>query len=104
MAANAEKSPLIRFVDELDFQQIPVSVKRNKKGECPSGLVLIDSNCELKGVESSSESSNGEEDELDSENTSTVMRSKHPAPVRKVEKFQKAARHERKESRGLQHL
>ena len=26
-----------------------------------------------------------------------------PAPVRKVEKFQKAARHERKESRGLQH-
>ena len=41
-----EKSPLIRFVDELDFKQIPVSVKRKKKEECPSGLILIDSNCD----------------------------------------------------------
>ena len=48
MAANVEKSPLIRFVDELDFKQIPVSVKRKEKEECPSGLILIDSNCELK--------------------------------------------------------
>ena len=55
MAANAEKSPLIRFVDELDFKQIPVSVKRKKKEECPSGLILIYSNCELKKVESSSQ-------------------------------------------------
>ena len=70
MAANLEKSPLIRFLDELDFKQIPVSVKREKIEECPSGLILIDSNCEF----------------------------------RKVEKFRKAARHERKESRGLQHL
>ena len=100
MAANVEKSPLIRFVDELDFKQIPVSVKRKKKEECPSGLILIDSNCELKKVESSSESFSGEEDELEGKNN----RTKHPAPVRKVEKFQKAARHERKESRGLQHL
>ena len=66
MAANVEKSPLIRFVDELDFKQIPVSVKRKRKEECPSGLILIDSNCELKRVESSSES--GEEDELEGEN------------------------------------
>ena len=64
MAANVEKSPLIRFVNELDFKQIPVSVKRKKKEECPSGLILIDSNCELKKIESSSESSSGEEDEL----------------------------------------
>ena len=64
-----EKSPLIRFVDELDFKQIPVSVKRKKKEECPAGLIL-DSNCELKRVESSSESSSGEEDELDGENNS----------------------------------
>ena len=63
-----EKSPLIRFVDELDFKQIPVSVKRKKKEECPSGLILID--CELKKVESSSESSSGEEDELEGENNS----------------------------------
>ena len=70
MAANVEKSPLIRFVDELDFKQIPVSVKRKKKEECPSGLILIDSNCELKKVESSSESSSGEEDELEGENNS----------------------------------
>ena len=102
MAANVEKSPLIRFVDELDFKQIPLSVKRKKKEECPSGLILIDSNCELKKVESSSESSSGEEDELEGENNN--IRTKHPAPVRKVETFQKAARHERKESRGLQHL
>ena len=61
-----KRSPLIRFVDELDFKQIPVSVKRKKKEECPSGLILIDSNCELKRVESSS----GEEDELDGENNS----------------------------------
>ena len=52
MAANVEKSPLIRFVDELDFKQIPVSLKRKKKEECPSGIILIDSNCELKKVES----------------------------------------------------
>ena len=70
MAANVEKSPLIRFVDKLDFKQIPVSVKRKKKEECPSGLIIIDSNCELKGVESSSESSTGEEDELEGENNS----------------------------------
>ena len=65
-----KKSPLIRFVDELDFKQIPVSVKRKRKEECPSGLILIDSNCELKRVESSSESSSGEEDELEGENNS----------------------------------
>ena len=59
-----EKSLLIRFVDEFDFKQIPVSVKRKKKEECRSGLILIDSNCELKRAESSSESSSGEEDEL----------------------------------------
>ena len=70
MAANVEKSPLIRFVDELDFKQIPLSVKRKKKEECPSGLILIDSNCELKKVKSSSESSSGEEDELEGENNS----------------------------------
>ena len=70
MAASVEKSPLIGFVDELDFKQIPVSVKRKKKEECPSGLILIDSNCELKKVESSSESSSGEEDELEGENNS----------------------------------
>ena len=70
MAANVEKSPLIRFVDELDFKQILVSVKRKKKEECPSGLILIDSNCELKKVECSSESSSGEEDELEGENNS----------------------------------
>ena len=64
------KSHLIRFVNELDFKQIPVSVKRKKKEECPSGLILIDSNCELKKVESSSESSSGEEDELEGENNS----------------------------------
>ena len=64
------KTPLIRFVDELDFKQIPVSVKRKKKEECPSGLILIDSNCELKKAESSSESSSGEEDELEGENNS----------------------------------
>ena len=67
MAANVE-SPLIRFVDELDFKQIPVSVKRKKKEECASGLILIDLNCELKKVESSTESSSGEEDELEGEN------------------------------------
>ena len=65
-----KKSPLIRFVDELDFKPIPVSVKRKRKEECPSGLILIDSNCELKKVESSSESSSGEEDELEGENNS----------------------------------
>ena len=69
MAANVEKSPLIRFVDELYFKQIPVSVKRKKKEECPSGLILIDSNCELKRTESSSKSSSGEEDELEGENS-----------------------------------
>ena len=67
MAENVEKSLLIRFVDELD---LPVSVKKKKKEECPSGLTLIDSNCELKKVESSSESSSGEEDELEGENNS----------------------------------
>ena len=41
-----EKSPLIRYVDELDIKQIPVSVKRKKKEECPSGLILTDSNCD----------------------------------------------------------
>ena len=45
-----------------------MSVKRKKKEECPSGLILIDSNCELKRVESSSENSSGEEDELEGEN------------------------------------
>ena len=65
-----EKRPLIRFVDELDFKQILVSVKRKKNEECPSGLIRIDSNCDLKRVESSSESSSGEEDELEGENNS----------------------------------
>ena len=65
-----KKSPLIRFVDELDYKQIPVSVKRKKKEECPSGLILIDSNCELKRVECSNESSSAEEDELEGENNS----------------------------------
>ena len=65
-----KKSPLIRFVDELDFKQIPVSVKRKKKEEYPSRLIRIDSNCDLKRVESSSESSSGEEDELEGENNS----------------------------------
>ena len=65
-----EKTRFIRFVDELDLKQIPVSVKRKKKEECPSGLSLIDSNCKLKWVESSSESSSGEEDELEGENNS----------------------------------
>ena len=69
MTANVEKSPLIRFVDELDFKQIPVSVKRKKKEECPSGLILIDSNCELKKVQAKVPAS-GEEDELDGENNS----------------------------------
>ena len=41
-----EKSPLIRSVDELDFKQIPGSVKIKKKEECPSGLILFDSNCD----------------------------------------------------------
>ena len=71
MAANVEKTRLIRFVDELDLKQIPVSVKRKKKEECPPGLILIDSNCKLKRVESSSESSSGEEDELEGENNSS---------------------------------
>ena len=70
MAANVEKSPLICFVDELDFKQIPVSVKRKKKEECPSRLILIYSNCELKRAESSSKSSSGEEDKLEGENNS----------------------------------
>ena len=64
------KNSFIRFVDELDLKQIPVSVKRKKKEECSSGLILIDSNCKLKRVESSSESSSGEEDELEGENNS----------------------------------
>ena len=102
MTANVEKSPSIRFVDEVDFKQIPVSVKRKRKEECPSGLILIDSNCELKRVESSSESSSGEEGELEGE--TNIDQEKKQAPVRKVEKFKKAARHERKESQGLQHL
>ena len=67
---KCEKSPLIRFVAELDFERIPVSVRRKKKEECPSGLILIDSNCELKRVESSSENSSGEEDELEGKNNS----------------------------------
>ena len=46
-----KKIPLIRFVDELDFKQILVSVKRKKSEECPSGLIRIDSNCDLKRVE-----------------------------------------------------
>ena len=37
---------------------------------------------------------------MNSKARTTVIRTKHPAPVRKVEKFQKAARHERKESRS----
>ena len=65
-----EKIPLIRFVDEADFKQIPVSVKMKKKEECPSGLILIDSNCEFKRAESSRESSSCEEDELEGENNS----------------------------------
>ena len=51
------------FVDELDFKEIPVLVKRNKKEECPSGLILVNFNCEFIRTESSSssESSSGEE-------------------------------------------
>ena len=98
-----EKSPLIRFVDELDFKQIPVSLKRKRKEECPSGLILIDSNCELKGVDSSSEFKVPVARKMKSKARTTVIRTKHPAPFRKVEKFQKGARHERKESRELQH-
>ena len=101
MAANVEKSPLIRFVDELDFKQIPVSVKRKKKEECPSGLILIDSNCELKKVESSSESSSGEEDELEGENNSDQDQISSSCSESGKIKFQKAARRERKESRGF---
>ena len=102
MASNVEKSPLIRFVDELDFKQIPLSVKRKKKEECPSGLILIDSNCELKKLRLKAKVPVARK--MNSKARTTVIRTKHPAPVRKVEKFQKAARHERKESRGLQHL
>ena len=36
---------------------------------------------------------------MNSKARTTVIRTKHRAPVRKVEKFKKAARHERKESR-----
>ena len=71
------KSPLIRFVDELDFKQTPVSVKRNNKEECSSGLILIDSVCELKRAESSRESSSGEEDELEGENNSDQDQTSH---------------------------
>ena len=102
MAANMEKSPLIRFVDEFDFKQIPVSVKRKKKEECPPGLILIDSNCELKRVESSSESSSAEEDELEGENNSDQDQT--TSSCSESGEIQKAARHERKGSRGLQHL
>ena len=101
--ANVEKSPLIRFVDELDFKQIPVSVKRKKKEECPSGLILIDSNCELKRVESSSESSSREEDELEGENNSDQDQTSSSCSE-SGEISKSGARHERKESRGLQHL
>ena len=60
-----EKSSVIRFVDELDFKQIPISVKRTEKKEaCPSRLILVNSNCEFKTAEGSSESSTGEEDEV----------------------------------------
>ena len=97
-----KKTRLIRFVDELDLKQIPVSVKTKKKEECPSGLILIDSNCELKRVESSSESSSGEEDELEGENNSDQHQTSNSCS--ESGEFQKAARHERKESRGLQHL
>ena len=100
MAENVEKSPLIRFVDELDFKQILVSVKRKKNEECPSGLMRIDSNCDLKRVQAKVPVAR----KMNSKARTTVIRTKHPAPVRKVDKFQKAARHERKESRGLQHL
>ena len=100
MAANVEKNPLIRFVDELE--QIPVSVKRKKKEECPSGLILIDSNCELKKVESSSESSSGKEDELQGENNNDQDQTS--GSCSESGEISKAARHERKESRGLQHL
>ena len=103
MAANVEKSPLIRFVDELDFKQIRVSVKRKKKEECPSGLILIDSNCELKRVESSSESSSREEDELDGENNSDQDQTSSSCSE-SGEISKSGEGHERKESRGLQHL
>ena len=102
MAANVKKSPLIRFVDELGVKQIPVSVKRKKKEECPSGVILIDSNCELKWVESSSESSSGEEDELDGENNSDEDQTS--SSCSESGEISKAARHERKEIRRLQHL
>ena len=102
MAANVEKSHLIRFVDEIDFKQIPVSIKREKKEKCPSGLILIDSNCQLKRVESSSESSSSEEDELEGENNSDQDQTS--SSCSESGEIQKAARHDRKESRGLQHL
>ena len=105
MAANVEKSPLIRFVDGLDFKQIPVSVKRKKKEECPFGLILIDSNCESKRVEStsSSESCSGEENELEGENNSDQdQASSSCSESGEISKGD--ARHERKESRGLHHL
>ena len=100
-----EESSLIRFVDELDFKEIPVSVKRKKKEECPSGLILVNLNCEFKrggggGVQAKVPAAR----KMKSKARSTVIRAKHPAPLRKVEKFQNAARLERRESRGLQHL
>ena len=103
MAANVEKSPLIRFVDDLDFKHIPVSVKRKKKEECPSGLILIHSNCELKRVESSSESSSGELDELEGENNCDQDQTSSSCSE-SGEISKSGARYERKESRGLQHL
>ena len=67
MEGNVEKSSLIPFVDELDFKEILVSVKRKKKEGCPSGLILVNFNCEFKSAESSSKSSSGEEDEVEGE-------------------------------------
>ena len=53
------------FCRRTYFKQIPVSVKRTeKKEECPSGLILVNSNCEFKRAEGSCESSRGEEDEV----------------------------------------
>ena len=75
MAANVEKSPLIRFVDELDFKQIRVSVK----------------------------SSSREEDELEGENNSDQDQTSSSCSE-SGEISKSGEGHERKESRGLQHL
>lgn len=86
---NVEKSSLIRFVDELDFKEILVSVKRKKKEGCPSGLILVNFNREFKSAESSSESSSVEEDEVEGEINSDQGQTSILSiqTIRKVEKL-----------------